>query len=82
PVNFELGVIAGTRSINLILSNYLPNPDDGKVSVERTRVKGMCSFMTLPVTHPFMMRDSEVIDQVLEFLNHGKFNSESAENHC
>ena len=31
PVDFELGVIAGNRTINFILSLYLPNPDDGKV---------------------------------------------------
>ncbi|MEH6580031.1 MAG: alpha/beta fold hydrolase [Amphritea sp.] len=44
PVKFELGVIAGTRSINLILSTYLPNPDDGKVSLENTKVAGrLCS---------------------------------------
>jgi len=26
---FDLGIIAGTRSINLLLSQVLPNPDDG-----------------------------------------------------
>lgn len=82
PVNFEVGIIAGTRSINLILSTFLPNPDDGKVSVKNTKVKGMCSFVALPVTHPLMMRDSEVIDQVINFLSHGRFDSESAENMC
>lgn len=82
PVNFEVGVIAGTRSINLILSNFLPDPDDGKVSVKNARVRGMCSFIALPVTHPFMMRDSEVIDQVINFLVHGRFDSQSAENMC
>ena len=48
-VEFELGVIAGTRTINFILSQVLPNPDDGKVSVESARVEGMCAFMTWPV---------------------------------
>lgn len=82
PVNFETGIIAGTRSINLILSNFLPNPDDGKVSVHSTRVAGMCSFVALPVTHPLMMRDAEVIDQVIGFLRNGKFGHEAAENRC
>jgi hypothetical protein len=51
PVNFELGVIAGARSINLLLSTFLPNPDDGKISVESARVNDMCGFIMLPVIH-------------------------------
>ncbi len=72
-VNFELGVIAGTQSINLFLSTFLPNPDDGKVSVESTKVKGMKDFIALPATHPFMMKNEEVIDQTVYFLKNGKF---------
>lgn len=73
PVSFDLGVIAGTRSINPVLSSYLPNPDDGKVSVERAKVEGMSDFLQLPVTHPLMMRDREVMDQVVHFLQQGRF---------
>ena len=81
-VNFELGVIAGTHSINWILSSYLPNPDDGKVSVQSTKVKGMCGFVTLPVTHPFIMTNDGVIDEVISFLASGKFKQESAIDYC
>ena len=80
PVNFELGVIAGTQSINLLLSNYLPNPDDGKVSVESTKVMGMCGFIALPVTHPFMMTNDKVIDEVINFLKSGVFIGQSEGN--
>ena len=59
-------MIAGTRSINLVLSTYLPDPDDGKVSVASARLEGMCGFLTLPVSHPFIMKDKDVIDQVDE----------------
>lgn len=77
-VNFELGIIAGTRSINLILSTLLPSTDDGKVSLESAKVEGMADFVALPVTHPMMMRNDNVIAEVLNFLRDGRFKSESA----
>jgi hypothetical protein len=77
-VNFELGVIAGTQSINLILSTFLPNPNDGKVSVESAKVEGMCGFITLPVTHPFIMTNDKVISEVVSFLKDGVFISQSS----
>lgn len=77
PVNFELGVIAGTQSINLLLSTLLPNPDDGKVSLESTRVEGMRDFIALPTTHPFMMKNKEVIEETVHFLQYGKFRDQN-----
>jgi triacylglycerol esterase/lipase EstA (alpha/beta hydrolase family) len=73
PVDFELGVVAGTQSINLILSSYLPGTDDGKVTLESAQVKGMTDFITLPVTHPMMMKNTRVINQTLHFLQLGTF---------
>lgn len=73
PVDFELGVIAGTQSINLILSTFLPRPNDGKVSVEAAKVEGMKDFVSMPTTHPFMMKNDAVIEQIIYFLRHGKF---------
>lgn len=81
PVDFELGIIAGTQSINLILSTFLPNPDDGKVSVANTRVQGMKACIAMPVTHPFMMGDEEVIGQTLHFLETGRFRG-GEQPHC
>ncbi len=73
PVDFDLGVIAGTTTINILLSLYLPDPDDGKVSVENTKIEGMRDFISLPVSHPYIMKDKEAIAQTIHFLRHGQF---------
>jgi len=76
PVDFDLGIIAGNRTLNPILSRSLPGKDDGKVSVEATRIKGMDDHLEMPVNHVFMMRDKDVIDQVLYYLQNGFFRRE------
>lgn len=72
-VDYPVGVIAGTRSVNPILSTALPSPDDGKVSLAATQVEGMHDFLSLPVAHPFIMRHPQVIAQVRNFLATGAF---------
>jgi hypothetical protein len=71
--NFDLGVIAGTRSVNLILSTLIPDKDDGKVSVASTKLIGMNDHIEMETTHPFMMRNEKVIEQVICYLREGKF---------
>lgn len=73
PVEFDLGVIAGDRSINWINSLMIDGTDDGKVSVARTKVVGMTDFISVHVTHPYLMKDDEVIENTLSFLKTGAF---------
>jgi pimeloyl-ACP methyl ester carboxylesterase len=72
-VDFELGVIAGDRSINWINSMMIEGPDDGKVSVERTKVAGMKEHVVFHVTHPMIMKNRAVIAATRRFLATGSF---------
>ena len=71
--NFELGIIAGTRSISPLLSLLLAKPNDGKVTTESTKLQGMNDYIELGVTHTFMMNNKSVIAQTLHFLENGRF---------
>jgi pimeloyl-ACP methyl ester carboxylesterase len=73
PVSFPVGIIAGTKSVNPILSTALPGPNDGKVSVQRARVEGMADFIEVAASHPFIIKNAEAIRQTLVFLKNGKF---------
>lgn len=73
PVDFDVGIIAGDRTIDPITSLTLPNPDDGKVPVARTKVEGMNDFLLVQRSHAFIMKSDDVIDQVRHYLIHGRF---------
>jgi triacylglycerol lipase len=73
PVDFELGIIAGTGSINFVMSAMLPGPNDGKVSVESTRIEGMDDFMTVNNSHHYITESDVVIINTTSFLQNGVF---------
>jgi triacylglycerol lipase len=48
--NFELGIIAGDRTINPFLSMLIPGPDDGKVSLARVKPAAYTDYIQLHTT--------------------------------
>ena len=73
PVPFAVGVVAGSRSLNLLSRWIFAAPNDGKVAVERTRVEGMADFVVVPCPHAMLMWCPKARRAVEQFLATGRF---------
>ncbi len=78
-IDYPLGIIAGNRFWDP-LSGYclLPRPNDGKVSVVSTKLPDMADHIVLPTSHTGMVYNKEVLQQMVCFLEEGKFTPELA----
>jgi pimeloyl-ACP methyl ester carboxylesterase len=70
---FEFGVIAGGRGDATGYNPLLPGDDDGTVSVASTRLAGEKDFVVVPLLHSFIMKDPQVMEYTLRFLQEGRF---------
>ncbi len=73
PIDANVGIIAGNKTLDPWFSPLIPGADDGKVSVESAKLEEMSDFMVVESTHAFIMRNAQVIDQIKYFLKHSKF---------
>ena len=72
PIDFELGVIAGDRSLNPLFSSWIPGLDDGKVSVGSARIPD-ADFLLVHHSHTWMAWSLQVNGAISRFLRTGHF---------
>lgn len=79
-IDYDVGVIAGRLSIDPVSSLLIiPGSNDGKVSVERTKVSNMKDHIVLNTTHTFMINNPVVMKQARHFIEHGSFARKAAQ---
>jgi triacylglycerol lipase len=73
PPPFEVGIIAGRRSVNPVFARVLGAENDGKVTVDATRLDGMRDLVVVERAHTFIMWAPDVLTQIFAFLETGQF---------
>ena len=74
PVDYELGIIAGSRPfLPTAATRLLPTPCDGKVSVASTQLAGAADHIVLPLSHSMLPYHRTAHHQIRHFIEHGQF---------
>jgi hypothetical protein len=69
-----VGSIAGSVAFGLgSIFLDVPEPCDGVVTVDETRLPGLADHLVLPVSHSGMLVSREVAGQTAAFLRNGRF---------
>ena len=69
----QFGIIAGGFGNPIGLSFTVPGDDDGRISVETTRLPGARDFVVVSAVHEFIANDPRVIGMTRQFLTNGYF---------
>ncbi len=74
PVDYPVGVVAGSRTIDPIASYFiLPRPNDGRVSVQSSKLDCMTDHVTVKAPHNGLVRHAAATAQTIAFLRAGHF---------
>lgn len=73
PIRFNLGIIAGKKSYGKVADKYLPGEDDGMVTVESMKLRGMKDFIILDEHHRGLTKNPEAMAQSYTFIQNSRF---------
>ncbi len=71
--NYEIGIIAGTKSLIPCSQLIFEKSNDGMVSVNSTKLKLAKAHIVLSVNHALIMQNDIVIRKTKRFLKYGEF---------
>lgn len=72
-VDYDLGVVAGSLSLDPLANSFIPWPHDGKISAGRTRLDGLSDHILLPLPHDVTSAHPLALFQIWNFIRYGKF---------
>lgn len=72
-IPYPFGVIAGNVCLDPISYWVLPKGNDGKVTIESTKLEGMRDHLVLPCSHTFIIYNKTAIEQTSYFLKNSQF---------